>query len=154
MTIEITIDGIEELLYRYGRAEGLEMLRRPIYQSLALAVDALATYPPPPAPGEWARRTTAAQKRAFFARVRHSAFRGRTGTLGRSWNIAVPRVRHTSSGIEGQIGNPIEYGHWVQDERDQASFHRGRWPTDEDVLGNLEDDIRRRFEITVADALG
>lgn len=122
--LTIEIKGIDELLRKYGKVEGLKLLRQPVTESLAMLVSDIATYPAPP-PGSTYRRT---------------------GTLGRFWTSAVPEIVETSQGITGRYGNNLEYAPYVQDEELQADIHKSRWPTDLDVIKKNEKKIVDKFE--------
>jgi hypothetical protein len=130
-TLTIEVEGIDKLLKKYGRVEGLKLLREPIIESLAFLVDDLATYPSPP-PGSTYRRT---------------------GTLGRFWTSAVPEILETSQGISGRYGNNLEYAPYVQDEELQAGIHRSRWLTDDGAIKKNEQKIIDKFETFLVKSL-
>ncbi len=147
MSMEIT--GLDRVLKKLGKLSTFDVFEPPMQRSVLKIHHAIAEAPPPPRPGEWASKTTQAQKRAFFAKVRSGKYRGRTGTLGRRWTTAVVK---TADGLEGRIGNNTEYGPWVQSKRFQARFHKVRWKTDDDVLRELRDDIIDDFRDTARKA--
>lgn len=73
----------------------------------------------------------------------------RTGTLGRTWTSATPTFQAMASGFEGRVGNATPYAVYVQSADDQAWMHRGRWPTDEDVLADHAGDIQAEYTAAV-----
>jgi hypothetical protein len=149
--MSISITGLDKILKKLGHFETMRIMEEPMERSLLKIESAMSEYPPPPAPGEWAAKTTVRQKRAFFALLRAGQIKGkRTGTLGRRWTHAITK---SAGGMEGVVGNNTEYGPWVQSKRFQARFHQGRWQTDEEVLENLHGEIKKDFEDTVKSAL-
>jgi hypothetical protein len=70
----------------------------------------------------------------------------RTGTLGRSWSR---RIRGRGLDIEGVVGsnsNIAPYNRRVQDQTRQASIHRGRWSTVQQVAARSRNTIQRFFD--------
>lgn len=62
----------------------------------------------------------------------------RTQTLGRRWTH---RVMQSLFSVSAIIGNNTPYGPLVQGAETQAEIHKGRWQTDEQVLGESADEI-------------
>jgi len=46
----------------------------------------------------------------------------------------------------GLLRNNVPYGHLVQSEKEQAWMHVGRWPTDQQVVDEKEDQAVRIYE--------
>jgi hypothetical protein len=114
--ISITVDD-NNTPQQLQRAADPQGWRKPMTMSLALLVDDIAEYPPPPS---------------------GSSYR-RTLNLGRAWTSAQYEIHASTGGITGVIGNAVRdrrgraYGPYVQSAEDQANVHRGRWSTDEMV---------------------
>ena len=70
----------------------------------------------------------------------------RTGTLGRLWHQSRPVVKVRKHSMRGTIGNATPYGPYVQDPDLQASVHRGRWRTTQDVIDERRQDVLNMFE--------
>lgn len=66
--------------------------------------------------------------------------RGEAGGLKGSWGLDVD-VRPQR--ITASMSNSRDYAPWVQSSEFQASVHRGRWDTDEEVLGDLVPHVER-----------
>jgi hypothetical protein len=59
----------------------------------------------------------------------------RTGTLGRLWVSASPKIQKEGGFVmDARIGNKTPYGPFVQDPDKQAWMHSGRWQTTTDVV--------------------
>lgn len=127
---EIVIEGLDRLYRKLDTMQDLrDILRPPMHRSIATLKDEVTEYPARP-PGSRYNRTL---------------------TLGRGWT---ERVSDTSSGVQGRLGNKVEYAHWVQGARTQARVHRGRWNnTDEAVLARNEQAIVADFEQAIQLAL-
>lgn len=121
MPVIIEVSGISEAIAEVGRAETLNILRAPMQRAVARLQSAMAHYPP---------------QRAG------STYR-RTGTLGRRWTT---RITDSASGLEGKVGNNTAYGPFVQSEIFQASIHRGRWQTDQQMMDDQQASIVADFE--------
>ena len=89
-----------------------EVVRVPTVQSLTLATRHLKIYPPK-RPQQTYRRTL---------------------TLGRRWTFNPGMVTSNASKALGMVWNTTPYAQWVQDERRQPWYHRGRWTTVQQVL--------------------
>ena len=123
---KITIKGLDQLERTLGRATAARTLRRAMNKATLHLQGKMADYPSPPA---------------------GSTYR-RTGTLGRRWTTDV-----SGDGKRGRVGNNTLYGPWVQSERLQARWHRGRWQTDEKVAKQEERKVRDFFEDEIERAL-
>ena len=125
---QITIEGVEELQAKLGKIAARSVLKRPMQRSVYRLQRYMANYP---------------------ASSATSSYR-RTGTLGRRWTT---KVKETTSGLEGRIGNNTEYGPWVQSSRFQAGVHQGRWQTDEDSIKDNKRAITQDFQNAIDKAL-
>ena len=124
--LTITITGIDKLNAKLGKVQGVKVLRPPMQRSVYRLQARLAQYP---------------------AARANSRYR-RTGTLGRRW---VVRIIDYPNGLEGKVGNNVEYAPLVQSKRFQAKIHRSLWlNTDQYVLNterkNIVDDFRRTIQ--------
>lgn len=130
--IDLTITGIPENQAILDELGGIDYLRSPMEESLALLHDPMARYPSQPA----------------------GTIYRRTGTYGRTWTS---RITTTGNDIKGVLGNNARdkrgraYGPFVGAdpagaEPNQAFVHQGRWPTDVQVMRDNESDIRARFD--------
>ena len=126
--ISIKISGVDKVLRKLGAVKGTAMLVPPMEESVAKVREEMANYP--------------------------SDFSGntyiRTGKLGQSWT---GKVERRGDGVLGKIGTNREYAPWVQSQRFQATVHRGRWQTDEQVITRLRPWIERRFKRAIDQAL-
>lgn len=67
----------------------------------------------------------------------------RKGNLGRGWSVS---VKVLSGSVQVSVSNPVRYSPFVQSERLQASWHRGRWTTEEKVLRENTGKIEALFK--------
>lgn len=126
---EITITGIDALVRKLDSMERVNNVLTPPMQRAVLRLQRdMADYPP----------------------QRPGSSYVRTGTLGRRWTTQVTR---SGDGLQGKIGNNTVYGPFVQSQRFQASVHRGRWQTDEDVVRRNEQRIIDDFQQAIQRAL-
>jgi hypothetical protein len=129
-------------------------LRTATEKATAYAHSQVPKYPTPPAPGEWARKTSPAQKRAFFVQLRAGGWKKRTGTLGRS--IATD-VRELGSSFVGVIGTGVVYAPYVISDKaveqrgPQALMHAGRWWTLQGVVRGAKDEIMKIYKRVIGE---
>jgi hypothetical protein len=127
--IEIKIDGVEELVRIIGSAATMQIMRRPITESVIHVEGKMKVYPP----------------------QRSGTKYRRTGTLGRRWTH---EVSEGGDEIRGVVGNNTSYGPYVQSQQFQAKVHHGFWQnTDENVIRDEQDTIVSFFDHAVEDAL-
>ena len=119
MSVVIEIVGIDAVIRKLGKVEGLKQLEPAMRDAVALVQGAVAHYPAPPPTSTYRR----------------------TGTLGRSWATKVQR-----SPLQGQVGTNLDYAPWVQDRDRQAWMHKGRWQTIQDVAEKLADQVQTIFD--------
>jgi hypothetical protein len=112
----VTVDGLSELLEAFANFPTIAAgeISKAVEKALLLLQGAAADYPPKPP---------------------ESTYR-RTGTLGRLWTSAARVVEENVSGafVVGRVGNATPYGPYVQDPKEQAKVHRGRWKTTEQIV--------------------
>lgn len=146
-----TIPDLDNLLRKLGSIERLQdKLEPPMTRSLAYLQDDIAQYPRK-AQGAFSRLATPGQRRAYWARVRSGIIRHRegvgyvrSGDTGRKWTTEVRRV---TGGVRGILGNNSPGARWVHGKDTQQPFHReSGWLTDEKVLQDNADKIRREFQ--------
>ena len=82
-----------------------------------------------------------------------SAYR-RTGTLGRSWARTVSDEAGAIVGRVTSSGNIAPYNRLVQDRTRQATVHRGRWQTAQDVAERSRGQINDMFAARIRAAIG
>lgn len=128
MSITIKIDGIDKLVRKLGKVEGVNYLRPAMQRAVYRLQARLAQYPAQPP---------------------NSTYR-RTGTLGRKWTS---KVDVGNGIIRGRVGNNTEYAPLVQSYRFQARVHRGRWQTDRYVVDTERRNIERDFKQAIDEAL-
>lgn len=122
-------------------------LEIPLQKSLYLLANRMAVYPPKRVQRMQFR--TAKQRRGYFANLRSGNIKvpyRRTGTLGRLWTSAKPKIDINKKFFSGEIGNATPYGQFVQDENFQAMYHLGNWQTDIEVMQQSTNEIIQFFE--------
>lgn len=160
MPASIEIKGVDQLIRKMGRVEGVKVLVAPMKRATIRIQKDIADYDnsPKPASGEWAAWVNshspakARQIRgAYFAKVKElGRHPGRTGTLGKKWTVKVSR---SANGVTGKVGNNTEYAPFVQSKRFQARLHSKRWQTDESVVQRNRNAIVADFEREIRNAL-
>lgn len=130
-TVDVQLRGVDALLKKLGKAQGVDVLRKPMQRGLHRLQRDMADYPP----------------------QRSGSSYRRTGTLGRKWTSARPIVTAQRDGLRGRAGNNTPYGPFVQSAMFQARAHRGRWQTDERVLREALPAITRDFQAELDKAL-
>lgn len=129
MSISIKIDGIDKLIAKLGKVQGLNHLRPAMQRSVYRLQARMAQYP---------------------AQRSNSKYR-RTGTLGRKWTS---KIDQTSNELRGRVGNNTYYAPLVQSRRFQARIHRSLWiNTDQYVLDTERRNIERDFKQAIDEAL-
>lgn len=151
--IELSLDGQEATIRALQeRGESIPgIVEPPIHRGAIRVEGALKFYPSPPGSGEWAAKTTPAQKRAFFAKAKREGYTGRTGNYGQRWTT---QPISGVSMVGREVGNNTPYGPYVGSSELQARMHEGRWPTDIEVMGANADDIIQDVTDSLTRALG
>ncbi len=167
--LSITIEGVDKLLARLGKIEGVNVLRPPMDTVLTELETYMEYYPPPPDAIQgpsWVPIYSFKTKSGKTVRMRASKASGknikwgnaaslnyrRTGKLGQRWANG-KRVRATSTGLEGALTNNIKYAPYVQSAALQARIHQGRWRTDVMAVEKYRGWITDTFEAAIAEAL-
>lgn len=164
----IEIRGVDELIRKLGKIEGVKILEAPMQRSVDRLQRDLADYDAVPKmkPGEWAAWVNnhspekARQIRgAYWAKVNRTKggkkrkaakHPGRTGTLGKRWKT---RIRKSGQGLTGTVGNNTKYAPFVQSQKFQARLHQKRWKTDQQAAYNNRNAIVADFEQEIRRAL-
>ncbi len=143
MELELKISGLGELIRAAGWLATLEFLRAPMQAACEAIAGEAAIYPP--ASRKRMTWKSEKQRRFVMAGIRSGAIQvpyRRTDRLGQGWTT---KVTSAPSELRGIVGNDIQYGPYVMDDKDQAAYHGGTWP----VMGK----IARAMEPTVVDLL-
>ena len=136
---EIEVQGIQEAILVLSRIEFDHWIRKPMTQALGLLHNRIAKYPPP-RPNQRYRRGQGPTNRAGRVTRRTSQ------NLGARWT---ERISGSGFTVRGEVGNNVTYGPYVQAANRQAWMHRGRWITDQQVIDQNEDEVRRYFEVAL-----
>jgi hypothetical protein len=149
-----TIKGLERVSKKLnGLANFTMWATPPMQQTVALVHEEIAQYKPK-AQGAFSRYATPAQRRAYWAKVRSGEARHqegigyvRSGTLGRKW---VTKVKNTTGGVQGEIGNNAEYARYVQSAAQQQTFHKATgFATDVSAMRATEQGRRRIWQASI-----
>ncbi len=147
MPFSVTVEIPKAIVDEMKRSQDGSRIRIPLQKSLYLLANRMATYPNKrPRPMNF---VSAKQRRGYFAKLRSGTIKvpyRRTGTLGRLWTSAKPKIDIGKKEFYGEIGNATPYGQFVQDENFQALYHQGNWQTDIQVMENSTNAIIRFFE--------
>ena len=87
--IPITVNGVEQIVTKFGRLQGVRFLRPPMQRAVIRLQSFMAKYPPKPPKSKYRR----------------------TGTLGRRW---ATKIDESAGGLVGKVGNNTEYAPLVQ----------------------------------------
>jgi hypothetical protein len=143
VSVEIPKSTMDEM----KRLQDGSRIQIPLQKSLYYLANQMAVYPPKrPRPMNF---RSVRQRKGFFAKLRSGTIKvpyRRTGTLGRLWTSAKPKMDFRKKSFIGEIGNATPYGQFVQDENFQAMYHQGNWQTDIQVLERSTNNIVRFFE--------
>ncbi len=103
-----------------------DAMDKALHGTLDLLLDRVTLYPPP-IPGS-------------------PYVRGGPGSenLGQKWTS---RVTIGSGNFEGELGNNVSYGPFVQSEEFQATIHQGRWSTIEQIVESEMGNINAIFAV-------
>jgi hypothetical protein len=123
------------------KAKAPEAIRKAGLEAADHFLEKLPPYPSPPAPGEFAAKTTRAQQKAFFAQLRAGGWSGRTGELGRSVQVLSGETESLGGDVSVVVGSRLDYARWVIGDETQARLHKERWWTLEGQLDKRADDI-------------
>ena len=151
--ITIEVEGLNEVMKAVDPKDFERMLMTTMQGATNIIREPLQNYPGPPTDAQkklavegWTKK----QRGWFFANLRAGTLQvpyARTMTLHKGWTVQVKRI---SGGVMGVIGNRIGYGPVVQDSKDQARIHKGRWPTVQGVKKDKEKEVRSFFERAIS----
>jgi len=140
MSTTIKINGMDELLKKINTLEQMDGVKNAMRAAALHVKGKIAEYPPESEanrPG----RIPSWYERGWGTKWNLAG--GGTGgiktseTLGRRWTIG-----KRDNGLTQVIGNNASYGPQVQDERNQAPFHKRRgWKTIQDVAKDETDEV-------------
>ena len=157
----IEIKGVDELIKKLGKVEGVKVLEAPMKRATARLHRDIsdADNVPKLGQGEWAAWVNSHNpekarkiRAAYWARVKEAGRHpGRTGKLAASWTI--PKFSRSANGLTGKIGTNRKYAPFVQSHRFQARLHAKRWPTDQEVVDKNRQAIVADFERAIKQAL-
>ena len=126
MAQAVRIEGMEKLEKKLRKVQDKKTVRAALKAAGLHVKGKVAKYPPssganaPKGHGGWYERGFGSKYRRLDGQV---TARKTSETLGRKWSVKQTRN-------ETRVGNNVSYGPYVQDEGDQASFHKGRgWKT-------------------------
>jgi hypothetical protein len=77
----------------------------------------------------------------------------RTYALQRSWGRQIIGSGLEMRGVVSSSSSTVPYNLYVMSRADQASIHRGRWATVEDIAENSRGVIQRMFDRRLAEAI-
>ncbi len=156
--VVIGLDGLDKKLntirYKLG-----SQLKEPMTKALLYVHQNVPSESsvPLPAPGEWAAKTSPAQKRAFFAQLRdRGGWTARTNNMVRKITTTTRTIGAT---VFGFIGTNEEYAPWVISKEKingkgpQAFFHMGRWFTLQEVVEKSQNGIVKIFSDWLGDLI-
>jgi hypothetical protein len=139
----IRIEGVDELIRKLGKVEGVRVLRAPMEESVSLIQNEMMIEPPA-IPGSLYRRGFG------MANSRGIVRRKTSEQLSKHWTR---KVKASPNGVMGIVGTNVTYAPWVQSHQFQARIHRGRWGTDRKAIEKHRDEIVERFRRAIHNAL-
>ena len=77
----------------------------------------------------------------------------RTYALQRSWSRMISGSVQSIRGVVSSSSANVPYNRFVMSRNDQASIHRGRWATVEDIAERSQATIQRMFDHRLQEAL-
>lgn len=128
MDVSVKIEGVDELVQRFGNLQMHNILRAPMSWGLLEIQAALQEYP--------------------VARPNSNYIR--TTRLGKAWTH---RIYTEPGAIYGVVGNNVEYAPFVQNYQFQAKVHKRRWLTDKAAVTQFRPGIVADFQRTIQRAL-
>ena len=128
MDVAVRIDGVDELVQRFGNLRMQTILRPPMNRGLLEIQAALQEYP----------------------EARPTSNYIRTGRLGKAWTH---RVYTEPGAIYGVVGNNMEYAPFVQNYQFQSRVHKRRWLTDKAAVEQFRSAIVADFQRVIRRAL-
>ena len=152
MSTTIRIKGMKELLAKIDNIQQMESVKTAM-KAAAIHVKGKASKYPPESEANKPGRVPSWYERGYGTRWNLAG--GGTGgkqtseTLGKKWTTS-----SRDSGLTQVIGNNVSYGPFVQDEGEQAAFHKKRgWNTIQDVAADEADTVLEFIQDAVDKAL-
>lgn len=143
MSISTKIEGVDAIIRKLGRVEGVKHLRQPMQRSVYRLQGRMAQYPAQRPGSRYVRGQGMANAQGI---VTHKT----SENLGKKWTS---KIEQGSGSITGKVGNNASYAPPVQSYRFQARIHRGLWQTDRYVVDTEYRTIVRDFESVISEAL-
>ena len=143
MSISTKIEGVDAIIRKLGRVEGVKHLRQPMQRSVYRLQGRMAQYPAQRPGSRYVRGQGMANAQGI---VTHKT----SENLGKKWTS---KIEQGSGSITGKVGNNASYAPPVQSYRFQARIHRGLWQTDRYVMDTEHRTIIRDFENAISGAL-
>ena len=143
MSISTKIEGVDAIIRKLGRVEGVKHLRQPMQRSVYRLQGRMAQYPAQRPGSRYVRGQGMANAQGI---VTHKT----SENLGKKWTS---KIEQGSGSITGKVGNNASYAPPVQSYRFQARIHRGLWQTDRYVVDTEYRTIVRDFESAISEAL-
>ena len=143
MSISTKIEGVDAIIRKLGRVEGVKHLRQPMQRSVYRLQGRMAQYPAQRPGSRYVRGQGMANAQGI---VTHKT----SENLGKKWTS---KIEQGSGSITGKVGNNASYAPLVQSYQFQARIHRGLWQTDRYVVDTEYRTIVRDFENAISEAL-
>ena len=128
MSVSIDIKGVDELIRKLGTIGAMKTLRPAMKDSVNLLHQSTGRYPPPRAGSSYVR----------------------TDVLKNSYTT---KIETTPRSMIGKVGTNLGYAPFVQSHQFQAWMHKGRWPTDLDIMEKNRPAIVAKFEQAINKAI-
>jgi len=143
MSISTKIEGVDAIIRKLGKVEGVKHLRPPMQRSVYRLQGRMAQYPAQRPGSRYVRGQGMANAQGV---VTHRT----SENLGKKWTS---KVEQGNAIIRGKVGNNASYAPLVQSYQLQARIHRGLWQTDRYVVDTEYRTIVRDFESAISEAL-
>ena len=150
MAKAVRIEGMEKLEKKLRKVQDKKTVRAALKAAGVHIKGKVDKYPPssgansPKGHGGWYERGFGTKYRRLDGVV---TGRKTSETLGRKWTVKQTRT-------ETRVGNNVSYGPYVQDDDDQASFHKARgWKTIQTVAKEEADEVVKLVKKAVDEAL-
>lgn len=149
----IRIEGLDRIQDKLKQLEPRRFMTAVMAVCLADIKDDIAAYPPA-SEANRPRSFTSGGVNRWYERGYGSRWARKDGSvggsptseeLGRSWTTRVEQ-----HGMRGVVGNKVSYGPFVQDEREQAPFHKDRgWTTIQEVAKRQAPKAIKRIQAAI-----
>jgi len=151
--VVIRIEGLDRIQHKLKQLEPRRYMSDVMGECLSDIKDDVAVYPPATEANQ-PRSFTSGGVNRWYERGYGSRWARKDGSiggsptseeLGRSWTTRVEQ-----QGMRGVVGNKVSYGPFVQDEDDQAPFHKERgWGTIQEVAKRQAPKAIRRIQAAI-----